>query len=238
MRVSNRFVAWWVLVFLLAAPTAVTVLAQNVNPGVLPPHSRPYGLTQGEWSARWWQWVFSIPASANPLIDSTGTNCANGQSGPVWFLAGSFSATQTSPGVFEAIETRSCTVPVGKALFFPIINAECSTAEGNGTTEAELRDCADFLMDHLADLTATIDGVAIRNLTAYRLQSPLFTFTLPQDNILALPPGTTPSVADGVHLMLAPLSAGAHTVHFSGALLFPEFDFTFRLDITYHLIVR
>src|SRR3989441_9891712 len=163
MRVSNRFGAGGVLVCRPAPPTAVTVLAQSVNPGVLPPHSRPYGLTQGEWSARWWQWVFSIPASANPLIDSTGTNCANGQSGPVWFLAGSFSATRTPPGVFEAIETRSCTVPVGKALFFSIINAECSTAEGNGTTEAELRDCADFLMDHLADLTAPIDGVAIRN---------------------------------------------------------------------------
>src|SRR5947209_6336709 len=39
------------------------------NPGVVhPPCSKPYGLTYGEWSAKWWQWVYSIPVGTNPQL--------------------------------------------------------------------------------------------------------------------------------------------------------------------------
>jgi hypothetical protein len=69
---------------------AVTWVAQgassNLNPGVLPPLSKPYGMSYGQWSVRWWQWVFSLPANNNPILD-TG-DCSAGQSGPVWFLGG------------------------------------------------------------------------------------------------------------------------------------------------------
>ena len=50
--------------------------------------------------------------SINPLLDQTGQNAALGQSGEVWFLAG------TTGGSAE----RTVTVPPGKALFFPIVN--------------------------------------------------------------------------------------------------------------------
>jgi hypothetical protein len=86
--------------------------AGNPNPGVLPPSSHPYGKSYGEWANSWWQWADSIPMSVNPLIDPTGANCAQGQSGQVWFLAGSPS------GSYD----RSCTVPAGKAVFFPVAN--------------------------------------------------------------------------------------------------------------------
>src|SRR5215831_19135202 len=79
--------------------------ASNPNPGVLPVQSRPYGFTYGEWSARWWQWLFLLPLDNSPLFGTA--DCSVGQSGPVWFLGGSPSPR---PG---------CTVPAGKALFFP-----------------------------------------------------------------------------------------------------------------------
>jgi hypothetical protein len=47
-----------------------------------------YGNTWGEWSARWVQWALSIPAATNPILDPDGENCELGQSGSVWFLAG------------------------------------------------------------------------------------------------------------------------------------------------------
>ena len=47
-------------------------------------------------------------------------------------------------------------------------------------------------------------------------------------------PGT--SVSDGYFVMLAPLSAGQHTIHFKGSEgAAPN---TFTLDITYHLTVQ
>ena len=70
-----------VVVFLFAAlPQAFG------NAGVLPPH--PFGVTYGEWTARWWEFMVSIPAPNNPILDTTGADCGIAQAGPVWFLEG------------------------------------------------------------------------------------------------------------------------------------------------------
>ena len=207
----------------------------NANPGILRPNSKAFGMTYEEWSARWWQWTFSIPVDQNPLFDANGEcpNGANGQFGPVWFLAGAFQD--------EGPVVRDCTVPPGKALFFPIVDGACSELEGDGTTEQELRDCARALIDGVVNnsLQAMIDGVAVRNLQDYRISSRLFTLgPFPNNNLFQFfeidaPPGTTTSaVADGYYLLLPPLSKGMHTIHFTAAI-----DSTFTLDITYHLNV-
>ena len=90
---------------------ALTTLAWASNPQV-----KAYGKTYGEWSAQWWQWVHSIPAGINPLLDATGEHCDEGQfafdNDKVWFLAG------TTGGEAE----RHCTVPHGKALLYPLVN--------------------------------------------------------------------------------------------------------------------
>jgi hypothetical protein len=71
-----------VLVGIFVALIGATVaFAANPNPGVLPPNSHPFGRTYGEWSAKWWQWAVSIPASNSPITDTTGANCAVNQSG-------------------------------------------------------------------------------------------------------------------------------------------------------------
>jgi hypothetical protein len=126
--------------------------------------------------------------------------------------------------------------PAGKALFFPILNVECSTVEPPpffGSNEAELRACAEGFLNDTAGLACEIDGVSIQNLQAYRAGSPLFDFTIPDNNILGLAAGSGQAVADGVYLMLAPLSVGQHTIHFTGTFV----SFGFTLDITYHLSV-
>jgi hypothetical protein len=213
--------------------------AGNSNPGILPPHSKVHGKSYGEWSAAWWQWAYSLPVDQNPFFDETGcANGANGQSGSVWFLTGVINASGTA--------VRDCSVPVGKALFFPILNVECATLEGNGETEGELRACTESLMKLATNLAAEIDGVSIQNLENYRAASPLFTYgPLPENNVLQsfgydAPAGATSlAVADGFYLMLAPLSKGAHTLHFTGRFLgeYNGSPIDFTLDITYHLIV-
>jgi Cache domain len=39
-------------------------------------NSKPHGLTYGEWTARWWQWAYSIPKHVHPAYDDTGKYCA------------------------------------------------------------------------------------------------------------------------------------------------------------------
>jgi len=226
--------------------------AGSPNPGVLPVNSTPYGKTYGEWSAKWWQWDLSLPATAHPLFDTA--DCSAGQSGQVWFLGGKSCATPAPPGGCNAnLAERTCTVPHGKALFFPIINAEDSVIEENNgfgcgptnPTETDLRNCAAFIINGVTDLLCEIDGRAVNNLDSFRVQSPLFTFTLAShDNLLAAvgeagtPDGaSSQSVSDGIYVMLAPLSAGAHTLHFHGRLTC-AFCGNFNLDITYHLTVE
>ncbi len=62
--------------------------AKNDNPQVLPPNSHAFGKTYGEWSAAWWQWLYSMPTNQHPLYDTA--ECSEGQSGKVWFLGGTY----------------------------------------------------------------------------------------------------------------------------------------------------
>jgi hypothetical protein len=220
--------------FILIVPVLVIPLvtqlanAQSTDPGVFPPNSKPYGLSYGDWSSKWWQWAQSIPKENNPTGDETGEKCSQEQSGAVWFLAG----TRGGSAV------RDCTVPAGKGILIPIINGECSFAEFPSLkTESELRDCAKADQDKVRSIDVTIDGVNLRDLQKYRVQSQLFNITLPENNVLGLQPQTTQAVADGYYAMLEPLSLGKHTIHFSGVLGDPSAN-PFVTDATYNLDVK
>jgi hypothetical protein len=197
------------------------------NPGVLPRNSPAYGMTYPEWSARWWQWATSMSLDNHPLADTA--NCNRGQFGPVWFLGGNFSGSSGG--------TRKCTVPAGKALFFPIANVDCSSLEQPpfyGGTPLERRACARGMTDTAYDLVAEIDGVSLKNLTQYRTTSPNLVFAVaPPPNVLGVDAGAGELVGDGYYLLLAPLSSGQHTIHFKGSFAVPAFT----VEETYYLTV-
>ena len=225
-----------------SAAQAGSAAGNSANAGVLPPASSPYGQTCGEWSAQWWQWALSIPADRNPLLDPTGQDAAIGQTGNVWFLAG------TAGGTAE----RAVTVPAGKALFFPILNTVYVSCCGDPpwdqpytdatttpptpypTFEAYIRFTLKSQLDAVVGLACEIDGRAVQDIAAARCQSPSFMVQLPEGNLFGIDPGTYgPSAADGYYLMLAPLRPGTHTLHFTGGFT----DGSFSLDVTYHLAV-
>lgn len=202
--------------------------AKNANPGVIPPQAQIRGNTYAEWSAGFWQWVFSIPAGTGPFSDAF-RDAIEGQSGNVWFLPGVFA----EPGTV----TREITVPSNVSLFVVIVNVECSTLEPGtpffGSTDEELNACARSFPITRAE--ATLDGRAIDFLSAdYETISPPFDFTVPAGNILGAAPGDGRSVSNGVYLMLAPLPVGTHRLHFNGGLFVPgEGGGEFTVDTTY-----
>ena len=184
------------------------------NLSVFSSDSKPYNFTYGEWTAKWWQWGYSVPKNINPAYDDTGKNCAQKQYGPVWFLAGTYG---------HPVE-RVCTIPAGKAILFPILNSECSFAEfPKLKTLSELRMCAKTIQDQVTTLMASVDGVPILHLQEYRIQSPPFNFTLPHNNILGMSANTTTeAVADGNWVFLKPLSPGVHKIIFKGEVQQPK----------------
>jgi hypothetical protein len=146
------FAALLAMVVLPAQPASAT----NENPTVLPPTSHAFGATYAEWNNRWWQWAASTPAPQNPVADTTGEHCEEGQSGRVWYLAGT---------VGSGSVTRTCTVPTGRALFFPIINSFCAADPGTNPDPAIQRECATKALAG-AKGTAEIDGTAAQNLSS------------------------------------------------------------------------
>ena len=202
------------------------------QPQLYEPGSTVRGQAQAEWSAAWWQWAISFPASESPVTDTTGEHAHLGDVGKVFFLTGGTDVE------------RDVTVPTGTPLFFPLLTVEGSEAEGNGSTFEELDGYTDLIMSTAEDLFLTVDGAAAPDLEARREESPLFEFTLPPDNFLGVPvppEGTTsPSVSDGFWAMLKPLRPGEHTIHFGGTFDLTELDPTlgaFTIDTTYHVNV-
>ena len=86
---------------------------------------------------------------------------------------------------------------------------ECSTFEGNGTTEDELRTCA-RTKDAQAAPAVTVDT---KSVPVTEVETPLLNIVLPADNIFGLPAGTQGlSVAHGWVTLLHPLTPGTHTI--------------------------
>lgn len=200
---------------------------------VFPPQASPHGRSYAEWAGDWWRWALAIPAAENPIVDETGEDCARGQQGPVWFLAGNFGGAST----------RSCVVPAGRALFFPL--ASVIWVQTVADPEMTLDRLRDIVHGQLAgvELSASIDGVPVVGLERYQEDSPVIAARLPDDNVLAVDETRCereegvltcrPFLDTGVYLMVKPLPRGTHTLRFASYT--PFFDT--RIDVTYHLTI-
>jgi hypothetical protein len=102
------------LALALATPMALAQVGQGASKSG----------TAAELAAAWWQWATSNPVDSNPLIGPNddhpvyseeqcdGTPVSPTQ-GKTWFLAGTGDGSQV---------VRTCTMPVGTHLFFPVVN--------------------------------------------------------------------------------------------------------------------
>ncbi|AKT42774.1 hypothetical protein [Chondromyces crocatus] len=211
-------------------------------PATMPPDADAFGQSMSAWGAAWWTWAFGVPEDENPLF---GHDCDTHQSGPVFFLTGNMGS---------GAETRSCTVPADKALFFPLLNATCASYVQDdlccNANDEELEACVNGFFDPALtiDLVAELDGVPLPNLDAHMTDAQPFSWTGPEDPATAFHPYALPTgpnecgfpedarngMTKGYYLMLAPLSPGEHTLRFGGKMTFPE-DRVFEVDITYQL---
>ena len=257
MRKNFQYARAVVLVCFVLSIGMNRASAQNFT--IIPPGAArsATGMTYGEWSAVWWQYVLSksVTDPHNPLLDETGKGCAVDQprSSPVFFLAGT-----TGSGT---VVRNECTVPAGKVLFFPLVNAFDVHVAGDGLDTPELvrHDLLANLGFSASELHASIDGVAITNLdpqnTPYRACAggaqecaAAFSITFPGNNLFSGSPAGigrrgkpplqagvySPAVADGFYLMLA-LAPGAHQITFGGTGFLSG---AFSQEVTYNLSVR
>jgi len=191
---------------LFALCMATSIAARSADSYLMAPGEAVAGKTQETWSREWWQWAGSFDDSVSPVADRTGAACASKQSGPVWFLAGTYGTKRT---------IRTCKVPRGKYLFFPLVNfIVMPTHEGSLTCEAAIRSAA-YATAEVSHLVLDIDGARHsgleRNRQATRTCFNLAENAAPKYEIF-------PSAANGYYVMLNPLPPGAHTLNFGGML--------------------
>jgi len=197
----------------------------------------------GELSALWWEWIYSFPAATNPNLAQGAVDCGFGQSShsrsaQIWFLA----------GTFGGVTNRTCTVPRGISLFFPLLNIEYDNVGCCEPTTLpfsfsiqQMKQLAALAEDGPLELHASVDGVPV---ASYRAQSNIFSYSFPATgNVLqflgltapgANWPSTTvfPAVSDGYWVMVDPLPPGQHLIKFGGIA-----NNGFTVDITYHITV-
>ncbi|MFD0374844.1 signal protein [Streptomyces sp. NPDC127112] len=162
-------------------------------------------MSAAELQGRWWSWAASSTGGANPVSDPDGHLCAKGQQGGVWFLAGTFGGSAK----------RSCTVPAGAPLAFPLVNSV-----------GEPADCAAFMA--LAQGSATLDG---REVPAERFDATPVQITAVDGNPVLQGGGRFRTHACGLWVQVEPLAAGSHTVGIRGS------SGSFAVSVDYQLQV-
>lgn len=173
------------------------------------PDSRPYGLTYGQWTVKWWQWLASIPADKSPAADETGEYATVNQTDPsVWFLAGTFGGNSVN---------RKCIIPSNMSILFPVINYEMNPIE-----RPDLRSDPDLIRhvtqdeDDVLALSCTVDS---RLVPVFRVKSDpvMFTISIHEHNAFDTPGGITRATSDGYWVFLKYLGPGEHDLYFSGS---------------------
>jgi hypothetical protein len=148
-----------------------------------------------DYLAALWTTVLETPSAQNPF----GTG---GSAFACFDLGGTVAP-------FAPTSVESCTVKPGTKVFIAARSVECSTFEGNGTTEAELRTCARE-GDVQVTPTVTVDG---RSVPVAEVETPLLNIVLPADNIFGEAAGTQGlSVGHGWVAFLHPLRPGTHSI--------------------------
>jgi hypothetical protein len=187
-----------------------------------------------ELAVAWTQWAFSKSVDVDsPLIggdpnysearcDGTPVSATQGKT---WFLAGTFGSSPEET-------VRTCTMPVGTHLFFPVVNwIAFPFPENPNETPENQRDLVIGAMDATLNdpnliMQVTVDGQEVKSNRIVRaISPPFFTVTLPEENAfdpLAPPDGVAAGeyegwTTDGLWVTLPPLPPGVHEIHFEAS---------------------
>jgi hypothetical protein len=152
------------------APITIDFHAPNsTGPGysyTFDPSVKVANMTLTDWTNQWWAWSDRLDPTNNPFTDTTGALAGQGNHGPVFNVAGSFSPVSVDPnGVYTFGAERSFDVPMGKPLLIPLINGSfCIPAVGGVTVaaaETRIDQFLDWQSSGVTDVFIKIDDHTI-----------------------------------------------------------------------------
>jgi hypothetical protein len=227
--------------------TAINAVSKNIKTvdGTFGPTDKPYDESYDNWAAKWWQWILTCPVQEGPNIvhpllaadvDAQSAFLDGWDDPNVIMLVGSFDGT--------VAHERNITYSGSKALFFPFWNAENDIVTSPGDSRyGQLKKFINTDVNQIksvSELKLEIDGNEINSdyLWQFKFISPPFDYIINNNSLLAYwgVPYNNAHVrkasCNGYWMMLKPLTAGYHTLHFYAS------SGTGVQDITYHITVN
>lgn len=215
---------------LAVGTTTNTIAAQDV---VYEPNSFPAGMSYEEYAADWWTWILAqaledAAGRPNPLLDLDGQSCDMGQSGDVWYLAGSW---------VGPIEQRNCEIPADKVIVFPVINglvAAFPEDPGYQQTDGFLQSLAARNgLRRAENVEVWLDDEPIGDLKHFYVESDFFEYQIPTGSVVGndTPWSLSNAMGYGYYIALQPLAPGHHRLHFTGETA------DFSIDVNYELTI-
>ena len=181
---------------------------------------RPYGLTYGEWTTKWWHWIMPITGEKSPLSDETGEFWnINQPSSNVWFLIGNLAR---EPLKFKTFPHRKIKMESGRSILFPVLNCMATFLEYSGHPYY-LKTHEDLIRHVGNDVNSVVKKNLFINNRMYepvRISSDpeIFKVTIIEDNAFGIKnSGLTDATADGYWAFLKPLSKGNYAINFEGS---------------------
>ncbi|MCX4989880.1 MULTISPECIES: signal protein [unclassified Streptomyces] len=179
---------------------------RETTPSSPVPPSAAGRLSSADLQSRWWTWAASEPERTNPVADQDGSSCGRNQARDVWFLAGSFGGRVK----------RTCSVPGGVPLAFPLVNFI-----------GEPSDCAGFM--EVAKGSAVLDGEKAET-EEHRGTS--VSVRGAADNPVTGSGGSFTATGCGLWVQLEPLEPGPHTLTIRGESADFSVGVDYSLDVT------
>ena len=200
---------------------------------IYPMDSKPLGATYGDWLAKYWIWITSLPKDKDPQENTTPEMCSAGQpSEGMWFLVGTYSGSMT----------RNCVIPEGRSILIPILTGECDYLTDPTIRDVQtLAECAWGGIPNPV-LKLSIDSQDIQNVSEYKVQSSLFNVTLREDRVYGMDgfEGQTQGVIGGYIVILKPLVPGKHEIQFSSSIIDNPLlgTYSYASDTKYNIDVK
>jgi hypothetical protein len=185
----------------------------------------PFGITNGEWVAKFWNWDYSLPLDPQ-------TNVVKGLNENGCLIHKENSMVLLPDTAFGGVWNQNCTISHNEGILIPIWTGACSQGE---------KDCLDQPFEQLTkaargfDLgkvrglikvdnipVATLDAVdyktnIMNNVTEVYTKE--FNATVPDSSHVQLEKyGIQPAAAHGWFVFLKPLQPGNHTVYYQNSV--------------------
>ena len=148
------------------------------SPVLFSKDSTPYGISYGDWIAKWWQWNIGISPAEHPRDHFTPQGCSINQNGSVWFL----------PDILSGKEERTCPYLMKKPYLFHYSQDSVMMTTPIQTSKP-MKACVivQWRQEYRA-ISSSLDGSKLQ-VNQFRTQTRFFDLTIPKDNFANLVPG-------------------------------------------------